>query len=330
MTAGRLNIQALVRHPVSQLVRLSMTVALAVVLACAPDGATSGWSPFRRAPERGSAEAFAPPSDPPRAESGSVGETVASADPSVDAQVQNFVARFPPDDRDRQAGSMTRTAAPGDSSASAGIASATPPPAATLNPSGQPHPPADSGTVEAQKAAVSATHPLPAGESPAAASGPPSSAIVAMRPVQTQAMPATASTRPAGGSAVEGGPAPLVPPPALPEPIAPRPRVELIDVRPVTAAAVDSDASSSSANQPVQPAGTDRAIDLGRLVTDLERAVKDHPEHLDDVFKLRLLYLATGQDEKAAGPVAGADPVQSGLLAALFELVTTAKKAIHR
>lgn len=111
-----------------------------------------------------------------------------------------------------------------------------------------------------------------------------------------------------------------------------QPRVELIDVRPAAAPATPANPADATppANQPVQSPAIARPADLGTIVAGLEESVKAHPEHLDDQFRLRLLYLATGQDEKAVGPVVTADPVQAGLATALFQVVTTAKTAIRQ
>lgn len=236
----------------------------------------------------------------------------APADPEssgVDARVQSFVGRFPADDRDRQ-GRATPSQSPDPTDQ-----------AATAKPPAGPA----TKTPKARTTAMAR-----------AASGPPtpgtttrSPGVQAMKSVDTLGAPADES---GGGSDIQASPQPqpsiaLAP---LPEPVGPR--AELIDVRPagITAAAPDADNAASPANRPVQPTGATRGNDLAGMLAELEEAVKAHPEQLDNQFKLRLLYLATDQDDKAAGPIAAGDPLQAHLATALFGLLTSAKAALRR
>src|SRR5262249_31082308 len=54
-----------------------------------------------------------------------------------------------------------------------------------------------------------------------------------------------------------------------------------------------------------------------------------HPQQVDDQFKLRLLYAATGQEDRATGTIEGADPVQGELMAAVLKAVVSARKSMQ-
>lgn len=109
------------------------------------------------------------------------------------------------------------------------------------------------------------------------------------------------------------------------------PRVELVDVRPAIRPAqpVASERSPASANRPtVVDAAGPVPTDTAAMITHLEELVAKHPEQLDDQLKLRLLYLATGQDEKAVAPLNIGDPVRAEFLVALLKTLRNSKKMI--
>ena len=293
----------------------SLLCLVTASVSCGPDGQAS-WSKGRQVNQRnqtpgplaGAMPPFSTNDQGPNPPASGQGEAS-----GVDARVQSFVGRFPPDDRDRQA----RTApsqSPDPTGKSGTQASTAKPP---------------TGTKAPGMAAATAKG--------AQRSGPPE--LLANRPAVTAMQPVDASTIPTlnaptqGGTDTQGSPQPppinLGPAP-LPEPT--KPHVELIDVRPASSPTTmpSGTESGSSANQPVLHPAMPRGGDLGGMLAELEAAVKAHPEQLDNQFKLRLLYLATDQDDKAAGPIAAGDPVQAHLATALFGLLTSAKSAIRQ
>lgn len=234
-----------------------------------------------------------------------------SASPGVDQRVQSFVAQFPPDDRDHQVRPTP---------------SQSPNPA--TQPAGQPltaKPPAAPDTIATTTLATKAT-PAPITR----ATGANRPVVQAMRPAELLAS-SSPTTQPARMD-IQASPQPMTNKMLLPLPEPGRPKVEIIDVRPAAGATTMPSAAEplSSANQPVQHVATTRPADLGAVLAGLEETVKAHPEQLDDQFKLRLLYLATDQDEKAAGPISAGDPPQARLATTLFEVLSATKAAIRQ
>jgi hypothetical protein len=182
----------------------------------------------------------------------------------------------------------------------------------------------------------------------------PSAARPQTRPADSSR---TATTKPAPSKAIEGD-IPKPKPPALASttrpapgfvgvnipgatpraaPIAavaaapPSPRVELIDVRPAARPNQSSASTGSpaSANHPATaPAAGPLPADMAAMIGTLEDTVAKHPEQLDDQLKLRLLYLITGQDEKAVAPLRTGDPVQAEFITALLKTLRNSKNMI--
>ncbi len=102
-------------------------------------------------------------------------------------------------------------------------------------------------------------------------------------------------------------------------------RIELIDIRPMTSTGSPAEGDNPpSANQAVnapEPASSPES-DLVSLIRSLEQAVADAPQQLADHFRLRLLYMATGQSERAGEPVEEMDPVQGRMLSAACRTMT--------
>lgn len=212
-------------------------------------------------------------------------------------RVQNYVGQFPPDDLDRRsvAGPQLQPITP--QAAASPAPAAVPPPGPTI-PLQEP--------VGQQPMANAAPPPLAA--RPATANAP---AVQPLTPVQ----PAPGQTNPIAP--------PVAQPPATP-------RVELSDVRPAANAPTAAPPTEPLAapNQPIA-ARSDRPADsLAGLIQQLEQQVSANPRQLDDQLRLRLLYMATGAEEKAAGAIQGVDPVQSDMLAAVFRVLAGVRKAI--
>lgn len=108
------------------------------------------------------------------------------------------------------------------------------------------------------------------------------------------------------------------------------PRIEITEVRAAAIPAAASQPSAAAANQPVQPIAPAPATDgIGSRIAELEQAVAMHPQQMEDQFKLRMLYVVTGQDDKAIGPMNGMDPIQTELISGIFRLMVGARDMLR-
>lgn len=314
--------------------------AVGILIACAlvqMSGCTSGTltSPFGRTPAEPSRTADGPlaarlpesgEQTPPDAPANR--ERPADAgDSTVNNQVDSFVARFPPDDRDRQTGAAGKSQPAGSQQGSA----ASPTFVSPITPMPTPTPAGATGspTQTSPPTAVAATPDVAPATQPAVVS--------ANRPVAPAPVPEPRGPHPAGPTTLPAAETTVHAQALTGRPVmspAPTgtPRVELLDIRPAAMPmpATAATQPAASANQPTQPVTAPPAMDLGAFITELERSVQAHPAQLDEQFKLRLLYLATEQDEKAAGPMEGSDPVQGGLVTAVFDVLKAAKGTLRQ
>jgi hypothetical protein len=253
------------------------------------------------------------------------GERDRSQDPkalSVGQQIESYLNRLPPDQQNGQS-------SPG----AAGQANPAP--------SGQ------SGAEAVIGPPASTAHPQPAGDGHRYAPASRPAGVALFNPPAVVASGNTAATgRPTGREPVDvASPSPSavmaspsVPLLGVPTPTPPagthtpqQPRVDLVDVRPASTAgpSASPDPAAPSANQPaVAPNPPPVPSDMTGLIAQLEESVKNHPQQLDDQLKLRLLYLATGQDAKAVAPVQTSDPAQAEFLNALFKTLRSSKNMI--
>ena len=321
--------------------RISIFTALAIfcLYACSGCGLTK-WS-FPKGRFRlisTPTEAAAPSTQPGQAEAVVAADEDRGAqtqsgdtkhDPSVERlneTVQQFVARFPPPDpeRDRQqpatAGpspQKTEPAAHQSSEARSAKGEATG--RTTTQPAGQ-----------VVLAAGEVHQPLTGTAQPSASNDKPGTHaplndVSSPNPTRTSAAPTAAN------ASVNTETAASPKPPVAAQPIESppdRPTVEIVDIRPAAEPQPQSSAPSASANQPVHKGPQPESGDISRLIAQLEETVSQHPQQMDDQFKLRLLYLATGQTDHAIGPFQGVDPVQAELLSALFRTVAGAHDAL--
>lgn len=89
--------------------------------------------------------------------------------------------------------------------------------------------------------------------------------------------------------------------------------------------------ASLAANVARPPAESAQRVDtFARRVTDLEAAVTKNPNDFDQQFRLRMLYLADGQDEKALSPTAGMDAELEELVQAYFRALIAARSDAGR
>ncbi len=109
------------------------------------------------------------------------------------------------------------------------------------------------------------------------------------------------------------------------------PRVEVVDVRPAVRPTRPSPSATPNATPNVPTTAVNTSIisdDMAGMISQLEQRVQQHPEHLDDQLRLRLLYLATGQDEKAIAPIPAGDPMQTEFIVALLKTLRNSKNLI--
>jgi len=94
----------------------------------------------------------------------------------------------------------------------------------------------------------------------------------------------------------------------------------------------DSDKPASlAANVARPPADSTEPVDtFARRVSDLEAAVTKTPNDFNGQFRLRMLYLADGQDEKALAPTAGMDAELEEVVQAYFRALIAARSDAGR
>lgn len=294
-------------------------------VSCGPNGKLSfGGIGRKGAPPSTSPEPLADPNPPfSTTDAGTNHAPAAQNDKAtngLDARVQTFVGQFPPDDRDRQ-NRKTPSQSPNPANPNTAQAAAKPQPAST-GPTPRP-------VTDTTKPAPAVTTPAPTTRPAMTANHP---AVTAMQPVVAQAAPSApppASATPSGTDA-QASPQPMNIN-LLPQLESNQPKVELMDIRPASAPTTPPGTTDplQQANTPVVQSGA-RGNDLTSMLVELEEAVKAHPEQLDNQFKLRLLYLATDQDDKANGPITAGDAVQAHLLTALFNVITATKAALRQ
>jgi len=226
-------------------------------------------------------------------------------DPAIaqlDAKIKQYTGRFPASDLDRKVSpAPARTAPP-------------PAPAAA---------PRVSSPAQPTVPAATPTSPT----SPGRRSAPPNQAIRKHVTPAEIGVPAADVAASPQSQHIPSEPAPTTP-------VATDLQVELTDVRPATPVTEGpgADAAPSSANQPVQPIQTnvtESQAGTTDLIRQLEETVRQNPQQLDDQFKLRLLYLATGQTDKVTDPFKDVDPVQGEVLSALFKALAAAREALR-
>lgn len=242
--------------------------------------------------------------------------TDASAEP-IDPRVRNYVGRFPPNDADR--GSSKRSTESRAGTTTAGGGEQTAPNAVTVAGQSVIPQPVDISTPPKSAypaAPASADNPSPA--SPLYQPPMVDAAHAPTTPAKSHVLPAVSSK---GSPAAE----PPVTDATAASPQLPPLAIELTDVRaaPMRPVTIESAQPEAAPNTAVAPPPTDP---ISNLVRDLEQAVKDHPQQIDDQIKLRLWYLFSGADDKACAPLIGTDPLQGELLTAAFRALSKTRQ----
>lgn len=97
---------------------------------------------------------------------------------------------------------------------------------------------------------------------------------------------------------------------------------ETPDATPVQPVAVEP-----SVNRGTQLTGAPREMGLHAQIAEMERRVNEQPNDAESQLRLRMLYLATGQDEKASAPVSGVSKEMADMLSSLIDVVEASRMA---
>jgi len=233
----------------------------------------------------------APPSEPvPQSQPAATQPGNDSEFLEIEKRFQQYAAQFPATDLDRKIDG--------------------PPPAASTQPAAPIEPKAPVAIGHAEKRVPDNEPPRPASPPPATIVQP-APAAPAMRAVDIRDSDAQDASAAA---------------PASQE----APQVAVLNVRPVVEPSVPASQPAAQANQPVTPTDDDDGREnVTGLIKRLEERLAKRPQQLDDQFKLRLLYLATDQPDKAKQPCKDLDPVQGEMLSALVETMSAAQQALR-
>jgi hypothetical protein len=261
-------------------------------------------------------------------------ETVADNDPDLarlNETVNQFVARFPPADPARPDSPPTRSEKKTIQQPQVSTAHPATLPAVDLADAGKPTPAANNNHLDTTaNPPPSPSNSAAPTQSNAGAEESPSEPVAA-----THLGPTVPAKTSANSSAhLEAAASPQ--PPAVPTPAetsSGQPIVEIVDIRPAPEPApqnkTENESLTASANQPAENDHRSPAEDIMQMIAQLETTIRAHPQQLDDQFKLRLLYLATGQKDRAVAPFKDVDPVQAEVLSALFKTMAGAQDALR-
>lgn len=300
---------------------------LSLIAAALAGLLTAGCSTFSMSPKQAvpPEPISAPQDEPPPSEKRSSPARYAESEPRAGGEdsavarlsekIQGYAARFPTTDLDRASAESLEDeppAAPATRPARTASAGRSRPKTKTSEASSGPVAIPDPVTVEQAQPAQAPIASHGGGETTETEAG--SDVLVPNRPAHTDV---AASPQPHRIAA----PAPKALSSAL--------RVEIMDIRPAGPPSPVSDGGQPGANRPTPaPDSGGKGIDVSALITRLEGLVRQNPQQLDDQLRLRMLYLATGQTEKATAPVKDVDPMQGEIMTALFKAVAATQEAL--
>jgi hypothetical protein len=105
--------------------------------------------------------------------------------------------------------------------------------------------------------------------------------------------------------------------------------VPILDVRPRVESEADSaPTAAKTPNQPIDALPEPNADGLANMIGELEESVRKDPNLLDDQLKLRLLYLATGQDDKVSDGLDRVESVRGEMLTTLLRVLESIKPVL--
>jgi hypothetical protein len=248
---------------------------------------------------------------------------------ALQQDIEDFVNRFPDNEAARKAGVNERAAEP-------------PPPRVVAAPTSQPSP---AVVVKPAPAPVVAAKPTPVPQPVATVTPKAESNVVrAGSPgaVRAPAVPEAggaaqqASAPPPSEPVIEKSPAantaranvPLAPREVVRATPGPAPTIEAIEIAPVPEAAPvvapppKVEPNRATAAQPAAP-----VVDAAEKLSKMEAQVAERPNDLDAQFRLRMLYLAEGMEDKATSPVAGLAPETGELFKSMMGAVLAIRDA---
>ena len=86
---------------------------------------------------------------------------------------------------------------------------------------------------------------------------------------------------------------------------------------------------TAQANQPVEANQALHGVQtLDELIAELDKALRDNPRQTDDLVKLCLLHLATGDDDKAMQLAERSDPLHTDLIRGLVRVIISSRTAL--
>ncbi len=98
---------------------------------------------------------------------------------------------------------------------------------------------------------------------------------------------------------------PVVAPEAVPS----APKIEALEISPIRPAAPAEPAPpKAEPNRAATVAPTVKVRDIDATIAELQKSVAERPNDFNAHFRLRMLYLAESQDDKATAPINGLDP----------------------
>jgi hypothetical protein len=106
------------------------------------------------------------------------------------------------------------------------------------------------------------------------------------------------------------------------------PKVEAIEITPVPAPAPSEPTPpKAEPNRAATAAPPPKVRDIDATIAELQKSVAERPNDLAALFRLRMLYLADGLDDRATAPVVGLDPETGELFADLTRTLVAVRDA---
>jgi len=259
----------------------------------------------------GKAQAEPPATEPakpdPAAEPPISGQVAA-----VQREVEEFVNRFPDTELARKVSASAEPAGPAPAEAASPTGSRESPSVVRVSAPERPE-------AAARQASAMPPPAPPVVEGPAAPSGTVSRVVPpAPLPVEPSVIRANAPvssdrvTKPGAGAP------------------APAPKIEAIEIAPIPAAAAPEPvAARAEPNRAASATPAPRVRDIDATIAELQRNVDERPNDFASLFRLRMLQLADGLDDKATSPVAGLDPETGELFAELTRTLVAVRDAVR-
>lgn len=106
------------------------------------------------------------------------------------------------------------------------------------------------------------------------------------------------------------------------------PKVEALEIAPVPSVApVEPTAPKAEPNRAASAAPVPKVRDIDATIAELQKGVAERPNDVAALFRLRMLYLAEGLDDKATAPVAGLEPETGDVFADMTRTLVAVRDA---